>query len=96
MLAFRSCGAKYNGSRCLSSVVSWASREEELANMCDSRATSRARQGSRDTRAIDHIRYLVLQTCAKQHRTGAKNQLWSQSKSMVVTAASVSCLGYCP
>ena len=75
MLAFRSCGAKYNGSRRLSSVLSWASREEALANMCDAAAVQLPGPG-------------------RGHASLVQNhQLWSQSKRMVVTAASVSCLG---
>ena len=75
MLTFRSCGAKYNGSRRLSSVLSWASREEALANMCDAAAVQLPGPG-------------------RGHASLVQNhQLWSQSKRMVVTAASVSCLG---
>ena len=98
MLAFRSCGAKYNGSRRLSSVVSWASREEELATLCDAAAVQLPGPGR--GHAI-LVRSIIFDIWFCKHALSStalvqNHQLWSQSKSMVVTAASVSCLGYCP
>ena len=98
MLTFRSCGAKYNGSRRLSSVLSWASREEALANMCDAAAVQLPGPGR--GHAI-LVRSIIFDIWFCKHALSStalvqNHQLWSQSKSMVVTAASVSCLGYCP